>query len=208
MPLSLPSDAVRQVSNTSLYQVSLLDELILVTPSGAQTEIQLYSGAVHTGTGKTVSIKNEGPGKLVLTATNGTVDGANTYYIEVSQVISVISDGTNWLISSNDDLTHQIEDTSANNILSIDWTLGKNHMTTLTENVSVNLVGGKPGGHYTLVLWQDGSGNNSFSFGNNVVWSGNVTPFSTYTPGSADLYAFYFDGGAYIGAGSLYTIVG
>jgi hypothetical protein len=207
MPLSLPSDAVRKVNSVTSYDVSFHDELLLVTPSGAQTAITLFSGAVHEGTGRTVSVKNLGPGRVVLLANSGLVNGESYYTVEVTQVVTVKSDGTtDWLIASNDDLTHQIEHLGATGTLAIDWELGKNHVAQLTGPVTVELTGGRPGGHYVLVCWQDGTGGHGITWGANVAFSGNVTPDPALDAGAADLFGFYYDGDTYIMAGSLYTI--
>lgn len=206
MPLTLPADAVRKVNNTTSYVVSRHDELLLVTPS-AQTTVHLYSANGHDCTGKTVAVRNIGNYKVYLTSNTGLVDGVAFYPVEPSQVVTVKSDGTDWWVSSNDDLTHQIEHLGVSGTITIDWELGKNHVVVLNGGATFLFSGGKPGGHYNLIVWQDGAGGHAFTFGSgNVAWSGNIAPTQTTVAGTVDFYAFYYDGSTYIGAGSLYTV--
>lgn len=206
MPLSLPSDAVRKIT-TSTYAVSLHDELLLVTPSG-ETTITLYNPTLHDCTGKEVIVRNMGSTKIYVTSTSGVdVDGVTTYPVEPSQCVTFKSDGLGWWVSSNDDLTHQIVHQGVSGTVLIDWELGKNHVVVLTGTTIFNFFGGKPGGHYNLIVWQNAVGGHAYSFGEVIAWSGNVMPDQTTLAGTVDLYAFYFDGETFIGAGSLYTIV-
>jgi hypothetical protein len=205
--LSLPSNAVRKVASSS-YTVSVDDELILVTPTAHPTTITLYDASGHDKTGKIVSIRNMNAGseKLRLVAVGGTVDGLAEYIIEPTQMVTVKSDGTDWWVSSNDDLTHQIKHIGISGSYAIDWELGKNHVVSMSGSTAFTFSGGKPGGHYNLICWRI-SGGAEASFGGNVVWSGNVSPQQADDAGTVDFFAFYFDGDTYIGAGSLYTIL-
>lgn len=207
MTLSLPSYAVRRVTGVSTYEVALHDELLLVTPQAGGTTVELYDGAVDKGTGKAITIRNEGTARITLTASTGNVEGGASYNIEPTQSVTVKSDGTDWLVTSNDDLTHQVIDTSANGVLTVDWRLGKNHAVTLTEPVTVTFVGGKAGGHYVLVAWQDGTGGHGITWPGDIAYSGNIAPDPAETAGAVDVFAFYYDGDTYIMAGSLYTVV-
>lgn len=204
MPLSLPSDAVRRVTGVNFYQVTPHDELLLVTPSG-ETNVELYSPAIHDRTGKTVFVRNMGTAKILVTGVACDVDGGADYPVEPSQMVGFKSDGTDWWVSSNDDLTHQIEHVNVSGSVTIDWELGKNHVCSLTGATTFYFSGGKPGGHYNLIVWQT-SGGAAYTFGSSVAWSGNVSPDQTTDAGTVDLYAFYYDGDTFIGAGSLYTI--
>ena len=206
MPLSLPSDAVRKVNNTTFYSVSRNDELLLVTPT-AQTVIQLYSANGHDCTGKSVIVRNMGAVKVYVTTVDSRfIDGRSLWPLEPSQMVTVKSDGIDWWVSSNDDLTHQITLTNNNSICVVDWELGKNQVITLNRTTQFDFSGGIAGGHYNLIIWQNGSGGHGYTFGsNNVAWSGNVLPSNVTGAGTVDFYAFYYDGSTFIGAGSLYT---
>jgi hypothetical protein len=122
-------------------------------------------------------------------------------------MITVKCDGDDWWVSSNDDLTHQIQDTAVGSSLAVDWQLGKNHVTLLTGPVTVSFSGGIPGGHYVLVCWQDGTGGHEITWPVDVAYSGNIAPIPALDAGAVDLFAFYYDGDTYIMAGSLYTVV-
>lgn len=205
--LSLPSNAVRKV-NAASYSVSVDDELVLMTPTVNSAPVVLYDASGHDKTGKILTIRNMDGGsrKLSVTATGGTVDGQAYYIIEPTQCVTFKSDGDDWWVASNDDLTHQIEHTGISGSLTIDWELGKNHVVSMSGSTAFTFSGGKAGGHYNLICWRT-SGGAEASFGGDVAWSGDVSPQQATGAGTVDFFAFYFDGDTYIGAGSLYTIL-
>lgn len=212
--LSLPSTAIRKIT-CNTYNVSVDDEVLFVTPTQNANvffaNVTLFDSTSHNLTGRLVIIRNMDAGtrkiRVKTSHVGATIDGLTEYIVEPSQMVEFKSDGHDWWVVSNDDLTHQIEHTEVSNTCLIDWELGKNHVVGLVGNVVFDFSGAKSGGHYNLIIWQNGVGNNYYTFPEDkIAWSGNIEPDLVLDAGTVDFYAFYYDGDTYIGAGSLYVV--
>lgn len=81
----------------------------------------------------------------------------------------------------------------------IDWTNGNFQKCTLTGNVSSSTFTA-PNGHthgLCLLIFQDGTGNRTFSWPGSVIWDRTTTPTLTTTASTADMACGTWDGTSY-----------
>lgn len=79
-----------------------------------------------------------------------------------------------------------------------------NHVRhTMTGNGTLTLSGGVAGGVYTVEVLQDSTGGRTITWSTSIgtiQWPSGATPTATTTANRKDVYTFFFDGSAYLGA--------
>lgn len=77
----------------------------------------------------------------------------------------------------------------------IDWSAGNTQTIVLGASIALTFTNGQPGGHYTLILEQDGTGSRTITnWGSNVRWSSGIAPTLTTTPNKTDYIEFIYNG--------------
>lgn len=87
----------------------------------------------------------------------------------------------------------------------VDWTNGDRQLLTLDENLTITFSNPIAGQTLTLYLLQDGTGTNTITFSDTIIWSDNTTPTWTTTADKMNIAVITYIGGAYYGVGNKFA---
>lgn len=84
----------------------------------------------------------------------------------------------------------------------VNWANGDRQTMTLDENVTITFSNAAAGQTLTLYMLQDGSGTNTITFADTIVWQDGITWGTSYYTTTADKWnvvVIYYTGSAYLG---------
>lgn len=87
----------------------------------------------------------------------------------------------------------------------VDWTNGDRQKMTLDENLTITFSNPWEGQTLTLYMLQDGSGTNTITFSDTIVWADNATPSWTTTANKWNIAVITYVGGEYLGVGNKFA---
>ena len=85
------------------------------------------------------------------------------------------------------------------------WSSGDRQKMTLDENLTITFSGAAEGQTLTLYMLQDGTGTNTITFSDTVVWAGDSTPSWTTTADKWNIAVITYVGGEYLGVGNAFA---
>jgi len=89
----------------------------------------------------------------------------------------------------------EVDNGTATGATTIDWSRSNTQTLVLgASSIALTFSNGQPGGHYTLALQQDATGNRTVTWPNNVRWSSGVAPTLTTTANKTDYIEFIYNG--------------
>jgi len=215
----------RNAANTGYIKVMSFDETYVDTKTDNYTVDEADLGktiafnitaaktctllaAATAGDGFILTIKKVSSNAVKLTIDGNaseTIDGATTIDIADQYAGLVIAcDGSNWHVvgAFRDDDSYVLTDGAT-----IDWDVeaGPVSEVTLAGNRIFNAVtGAKEGGHYTLVVIQDGTGSRTMTWNSNFDFGATGAPTLTTTASARDVIPFvYSNSKMRAGAGQL-----
>lgn len=81
--------------------------------------------------------------------------------------------------------------------ITLDFNNGAFQKVTLTGNCTFTLSNPVSGEHYTLLVYQDGTGGRTLAWPGTMKWENGITPTMTVAASKADVYRFVWDGTNY-----------
>lgn len=87
----------------------------------------------------------------------------------------------------------------------VSWANGDRQKMTLDENLTITFSNAAEGQTLTLYMLQDGSGTNTISFADTIVWSDATTPTWTTTASKMNIAVITYIGSAYYGVGNKFA---
>ena len=87
----------------------------------------------------------------------------------------------------------------------VNWASGDLQAGTLDENVTLTFSNAVAGQRLTLFLLQDGTGTNTITFADTIVWQDATTPTWTITADKMNVMVIYYSGSAYFGMGGKFV---
>lgn len=87
----------------------------------------------------------------------------------------------------------------------VNWRNGDRQKLTLDENLTITFSNAVAGQTITLYMLQDGSGTNTITFADTLVWADNTTPTWTTTASKMNIAVIFYDGSAYYGVGNKFA---
>ena len=87
----------------------------------------------------------------------------------------------------------------------VNWANGDLQTMTLDENVTITFSNAVAGQRLTLFLLQDGTGTNTITFADTIVWQDATTPTWTTTADKMNVAVIYYSGSAYFGMGAKFA---
>lgn len=87
----------------------------------------------------------------------------------------------------------------------VNWRNGDRQKLTLDENLTITFSNAVAGQTITLYMLQDGSGTNTITFADTIVWADNTTPSWTTTADKMNIAVIFYDGSAYYGVGNKFA---
>lgn len=87
----------------------------------------------------------------------------------------------------------------------VNWNNGDRQKMTLDENVTITFSNATEGQTLTLYMLQDGSGTNTITFSDTIVWADNTTPTWTTTASKMNIAVITYVGGVYYGVGNKFV---
>lgn len=87
----------------------------------------------------------------------------------------------------------------------VSWANGDRQTMTLDENVTITFSNAVAGQTLTLYMLQDGSGTNTITFADTIVWQDATTPTWTTTADKLNVAVIYYDGTSYFGMGAKFA---
>lgn len=87
----------------------------------------------------------------------------------------------------------------------VNWRNGDRQKLTLDENLTITFSNAVAGQTITLYMLQDGSGTNTITFADTIVWADNTTPSWTTTADKMNIAVIFYDGSAYYGVGNKFS---
>jgi hypothetical protein len=87
----------------------------------------------------------------------------------------------------------------------VDWDNGDRQKMTLDENVTITFSNASEGQTLTLYMLQDGTGTNTITFSDTIVWADNTTPAWTTTADKWNIAIITYVGGEYLGVGNAFA---
>lgn len=87
----------------------------------------------------------------------------------------------------------------------VDWSNGDRQKMTLDENLTITFSNAEEGQTLTLSMLQDGTGTNTITFSDTIVWADNTTPSWTTTANKWNVAVITYVGGEYLGVGNKFA---
>jgi hypothetical protein len=87
----------------------------------------------------------------------------------------------------------------------VNWANGDLQTMTLDENITITFSNAAAGQRLTLFLLQDGTGTNTITFADTIVWQDATTPTWTTTADKWNVMVIYYTGSAYLGMGAKFA---
>lgn len=87
----------------------------------------------------------------------------------------------------------------------VSWNSGDRQKMTLDENLTITFSNATEGQTITLYMLQDGSGTNTITFSDTIVWSDATTPTWTTTASKMNIAVITYIGSAYYGVGNKFA---
>lgn len=87
----------------------------------------------------------------------------------------------------------------------VNWASGDRQKMTLDENLTITFSNAAEGQTLTLYMLQDGTGTNTITFSNTIIWSDATTPTWTTTASKMNIAVITYVGSAYYGVGNKFV---
>ena len=87
----------------------------------------------------------------------------------------------------------------------VDWSAGDRQKMTLDESVTITMSSPAEGQTLTLYMLQDGTGTNTITFADTIVWADDTTPTWTTTADKMNIVVITYIGSAYYGVGNAFA---
>lgn len=87
----------------------------------------------------------------------------------------------------------------------VNWNNGDRQKMTLDENLTITFSNATEGQTLTLYMLQDGSGTNTITFSDTIVWADNTTPTFTTTANKWNVVVIAYVGGEYLGVANKFA---
>lgn len=87
----------------------------------------------------------------------------------------------------------------------VNWANGDLQTLTMDENLTITFSNAVAGQRLTLFMLQDGTGTNTITWADTIVWQDATTPTWTTTADKMNVAVIYYSGSAYFGMGSKFA---